>query len=397
MFHNDLLIAFSLMGFFFLRQIAILKYPNKINYAPLILGIGAISSVVHFITYTQNTDVLLLIKESLFPLLLAFILYVIMNILHQTQQSQIAKNQEAFTKTLVQEISQLKSFILDMEKRMILSRQEDVDAQEEMRKKFKEDIKALDTIKLNQTTIIDKFDNMQVINEDVNKAFSYFSEVKLPELDDIVHRHIDILRVAEQDHYRKLQTLLNEALENKFNFTDDIKEFKIKLEELKLIANDVSVEIISQTLNKMSDVTKAFENEILLLKSHASSIDTSLSEGETILANIKNQSEMIMKQMILSSKKMKELEDKTNDFSSLFLKFGTVIVDVESIKSDYIKSQSQLSNIVQDVEYSTTKELRIMNKKIDEAIEKIDNYSTKNMNLLAKKAQLKKGYTDLDK
>ena len=209
--------------------------------------------------------------------------------------------------------------------------------------------------------------------------------------------HIDILRVAEQDHYKKLQTLLNEALENKFNFADDIREFKMKLEELKLIANEVSNRIVSQTLNKMSDVTKAFENEILLLKSHASSIDTSLSEGETILVNIKNQSEMIMKQMILSSKKMKELEDKTNNLSSLFLKFGTVIDDVESIKSDYIKSQSQLSNIVQDMEYSTTKELSMMNKKIDEALEKIDNYSTKNVNLLAKKAQLKKGYANLDK
>jgi len=55
------------------------------------LGIGAISSVVHFIIQPQNKDILLLIRESLFPLLFALILYVIMNIIHQTQPSQTAK------------------------------------------------------------------------------------------------------------------------------------------------------------------------------------------------------------------------------------------------------------------------------------------------------------------
>ena len=396
MFHNDLIISFILMGILFLRQIVILKRPNKINYAPLMLGIGAIGSIVHFIIHTQNTDIVLLVKESLFPFLFALILYVIMNILHQTQQSQLAKTQEEYIQVLLQQINQLKKFLLDIEKRIALSHSEERNAQEEIREKFKEDIKALETIQLNQTTLINKFEMMENISKDVSKSFNYFSEVKLPELDDIVHRHIDILRVAEQEHYKKLQNLLNEALENKFNFGQDINEFKNKLDELKLIAGDVSKEIVSQTSLKLSALTKAFETEIQLLKSHASSIDTSLSESETILMKVKSQSEMIIKQIVLSAKNMYELEEKTEKLPKIFSKFDHLLEDVEAIKSDYVKSQSQLSNILKTFEAATREELDKINEKLDEQYAKINKDKTQNVNLLAKKAQLKKGYSDLE-
>ncbi|ADN09070.1 hypothetical protein [Sulfurimonas autotrophica] len=404
MLHDDLMIAFIVMGILFLRQIVILKRPNKINYAPLILGVGAIGSIVHFIIHTQNTNILLLIRESLFPLLFALILYVIMNILHQTQQSQLAKTQEEFIKVLLQQMNQLKSFLLDIEKRIAISRSEDRNAQEEIREKFKEDIKALDSIQLNQTKLINKFDMMENISKDVSKSFNYFSEVKLPELDNIVHTHIDILRVAEQDHYKKLQNLLNEALDNRFNFTNEINEVKVKLDELKMMAGDISQDIVSQTSSKLSTLTKAFENEILLLKSHASSMDTTLSESENRLVNVKNQSEMIIKQMILSVKNMHELESKTADLPKIFSQFSSLIEDIEAIKSDYVKSQSQLGNILKTLESSTADELYKMNEKLENSLEKlsehyakIDSDKAQNVNLLAKKAQLKKGYSELEK
>ncbi len=399
MLHNDLIIAFIVLGILFLRQIVILKRPNKINYAPLILGIGAIASVVHFIIHTQNADVILLVKESFFPFLFALILYVIMNIVHQTQQSQLAKTQEEFIKTLLQQMNQLKNFLLEIEKRIAISHSEDRNAQEEIREKFKEDIKALDAIQLNQTKLIDKFEMMETMSKDVSKSFNYFSEVKLPELDDIVHRHIDILRVAEQEHYKKLQSLLNEALDSRCNFTDGVNELKSKLDTLKLIAGEVSQDIVSQTSTKLSALTKAFENEILLLKSHASSMDITLSESENRLVNVKNQSEMIIKQMILSAKNMHELESKTGELSKIFSQFSNLIKEIEAIKSDYVKSQSQLGNILKTLESSTADELCKMNEKLEKLSDnyaKINSDKAQNVNLLAKKAQLKKGYNDLN-
>lgn len=386
MLHNDLIMVFIVIGILFLRQIVILKNPNKINYAPLVLGIGAIGTIVHFILHTRNPDVLFLVRESLFPFLFALILYVIMNILHQTQQSQFAKTQEEFIQVIPQQMNDLKNFLLDIEKRITISRDEDKKFQEEIRKKFKEDKKALDTIQLNQVELIKKLELTEEMSNKVNKSFHYFGEVKLPELDNIIHRHIDILRVAEQDHYKKLQHILNEALENKFNFSDAISQ-----------------DIISKTSMKLSALTKSFEEEILFLKSHAGSINRSLSENEATLANMKTQSEMIIEQIILSAKNMQELDAKTEKLPYISSEFNTLIKDIEAVKSDYITSQSQLNNALTTFENAITESLQIMNEKLNDSLLKLDEYYTKidkhnkeNVNLLAKKAQLKKGYGNLD-
>ena len=108
MFDSDILLAFAFMGILFLRQIVIIKRPNKINYAPLMIGIGSIATLVHFIIHPESTDILLIARESLFPLLVSLLLYTVMNILHQIQLSQSARTLEEFVKVLVSEITQLK-------------------------------------------------------------------------------------------------------------------------------------------------------------------------------------------------------------------------------------------------------------------------------------------------
>src|SRR6056300_1372185 len=97
MFGNDLLLSFAFMTILFLRQIYILKQPNKINYAPLMLGIGLISSIVHFIIHPEAQNFVLLLRESFFPLLVSLLLFIVMNILHQTQESENSKAHKKFT------------------------------------------------------------------------------------------------------------------------------------------------------------------------------------------------------------------------------------------------------------------------------------------------------------
>ena len=414
MFNNDLLLAFAFMALLFLRQIVILKRPNKINYAPLMVGIGAIASLVHFIIHPDTTNVILLLRESIFPFLVALLLYIVMNILHQTQVSQNARTQEEFVKVLVSEITQLKEFILEIETKMNASQEAEHNSQEEIRTKFREDIRALDTIQLNQTKFLDKFEEMGAWHDDVSKGFTYFTEVQLPELDNVVHKHIDILRVAEQDHYNKLNLLLQKAVESRVDMSDDIDELKIKLNGMKTISDEIAKSITEKTLQQLSGITKDFESQILTLKSHTESVRTSLQEGETRLEAIKTQSEIIMKQMVLSSNKMQELQLQNSDLHDVYTMLKEIIHDVELVKSDYVKSQSQLSLISKDLAQSKDAQVLEMSQKIDtlsenfadkieESLEKLhDHYNiageeiTQSVQILAKRAQLKNGYGDYD-
>jgi len=412
MFSSDLLLAFTFMAVLFLRQIVILKRPNKINYAPLMIGIGSIATLVHFIIHPQTQDVILLLRESIFPLLVALLLYIVMNILHQTQVSENARTQEEFTKVLVQEISDLKSFILEIETNIGTTQELERTSQEEIRKKFKDDIQALETIQLNQSKFIDKFEKMEEWHKSVNKSFEYFSEVQLPELDSVVHKHIDILRVAEQDHYNKITVLLENKADDSLNISDDIEELKVSIDGIKAVSKEIANSITKHTLQQLSGVTKAFEEQIIALKSHTEGVTTSLHEGESTLQVIRTQSEMIMKQMVLSSTKMKELQGQNSELSDVYASLKEIIEDIESVKSDYIKSQSQLSSISRELADSKDEQVQQMREKIDELSERVlkeieesleklhEHYHitgtdiTQSVQMLAKRAQSKSGYGD---
>jgi len=414
MFDSDILLAFAFMGILFLRQIVIIKRPNKINYAPLMIGIGSIATLVHFIIHPESTDILLITRESLFPLLVSLLLYIVMNILHQTQLSQSARTQEEFVKVLVSEITQLKEFIYEIETKMTLAQQEERRAQEEIRSQFKEDVTALDTIQRNQTKFIGKFEEMRGWHDAVSKGFEYFTAVQLPELDNVVHKHIDILRVAEQDHYNKLNSLLQKGLTSKGSISDDIDTLKESLNSIKHISDEIATSIVKHTLSQLSGVTKSFESQIIGLKSHTESVTTSLSEGENTLGNIRIQSELIMKQMILSANKMNELEEQNSGLHDIYATLKEIIIDVEAVKSDYVKAQAQLGLISSDLAKSKDAEVLEMRKKIDDLSENLslkieeslaklhEHYHMANgeisqsVKILAKQAQLKSGYGDIE-
>ena len=414
MLDGDLLLAFVFMAVLFLRQISILKQPNKINYSPLMIGIGAISSVVHFIIHPEAVDTLLILRESFFPLLVSLLLYIVMNILHQTQQTLLSRTQHEFTKALIEQITQLKEFTSELEKKMILNQDEDRLAQEETREKFKKDIKALDAIQTNQANFLDKFSVMESWHKDVANAFEKFTNVQLPSLDDVVHKHIDILRVAEQDHFNKLKFTLENAVESRYDIAEDMESMKKNLEAMNNISSNISSSITNHTIERLSEVTRPFEQQLGLLKSHTESLSTSLYEDETKLSKIREQSEMIMKQMILSSKKMSMLEGQTSNLHDVYGDIKSLVSDIEVVKADYVKSQSQLENIVKDL--AESKEKDIVNVKeeieklsadlvtrIDNSLEKLHKHYhianediSKSVQFLAKQTQAKNSYTDLD-
>lgn len=415
MFNADLLVAFAFMALLFLRQVSIAKQQNKINYAPLMIAIGAISSVIHFIMQPNVNDVIHLLRESFFPLLVALLLYVVMNILHQTQVSQNARAQDEFTFMLITQMDQLKKFIAELEGRMSISVTQDREAQAEIREKFKKDINALDAIQTNQAKFLEKFDDLEGWHKDVSKEFEHFRAVQMPELDNVVHKHIDILRIAEQDHYNQLKKMIEGSIQSKQSISDEMLKLHESMQSMKSLSDDIARAITRHTLQQLSGVTKSFEGEISALKSHAQGVKTSLSEGENTLGAIRVQSEMIMKQMVLSSTRMKELKEQNEGLYDIYSIIKELMKDIEAIKADYVKAQSQLSAISREFKELENQQMEDMKKeietlsttfseKIDSSLLKLHEHYhiaeediTDSVKILAKKVQQQRGYNEANK
>jgi hypothetical protein len=410
-FDIDLLLAFVFMSLLFLRQISILKQPNKINYIPLIVGIGIISALLHFIIQPEDANMLLVLKESFIPILVSLLLYIVMNILHQTMQTEQSRMEQEFIRELGQQIDELKESGSELERKILLNQNQDHQTQEEGRERFRHDIKILDAILANQTKFLEKFEGLHI---DVAKSFEKFTEVQLPSLDSVVHKHIDILRVTEQDHFNKVKSILEKSIDNKVSMAEEIEELKGNLQTISNISQTIAKTIVRYTLEQLGEVVKPFEREILSLKSHAEGVNTSLYESENRLSTIKEQSELLMKQMILSSKKMSELQTQNSALYDVYSTMRDLMKDIEIIKSEYVKSQSQLSMIIKDFkdakdgEIDSIKEqmeslIVILTTKVDRSLERLhEHYHIANEDIsqsvkfLSKQAQLKNSYSELD-
>ncbi|QFR49173.1 hypothetical protein FJR48_05310 [Sulfurimonas lithotrophica] len=410
MFSIDIVISFAFMALLFLRQISIIKHENKINYAPLMIGIGAISSVIHFIIHPEYKDIILLLRESSFPLLVSLILYIVMNIIHQTIESKQKRLQHEFTQTLIEQITQLKQYTTELEVKINDSQKTDLKAQEELRKKFKEDIQALDTIKSNQNIFLEMFDEMKALNKGVEKAFRDFADVEMPSLDDVVHKHIDLIRISEQDHFNKLNSLLQNIVQNKGDISKDLDDVKATMVQIQNLAKNISDAIVTNTVSKMANISKAFEEQISTLKSHSESLNTALYESENKISHISKESEVLLTQMSLSSKKMDEMQEQSSNLSDMYVKLRALMNDIETLRADYVKAQSQLSMLSRELRESQEDDINnikeqmedlivLLTGKIDNSLEKLHKHYhisneelSQSVQMLAKKAQLQKGY-----
>ena len=414
MFGNDLLLSFAFMVLLFLRQISILKQPNKINYAPLMVGIGLISSIVHFIIHPETQNIVMLLRESFFSLLVALLLYIVMNIMHQTQEKENDKQHDAFSRSMVEQVTQLKKFMSDLEGRLTACQQDDRLAQEEIRAKFKEDIQSLSSIKDNQTKFLSKFEEMDDWHQKVSQEFEFFRNEQMPKLSSIIHEHIDIFRVSEQDHYNKIKVILDKASNSSSSIAQNMDDVKASLKSMQGIADSIAQTITKHTLQQLSGVTKSFENEISNLKSHSQGINTSLLESDNTLSVIREKSELIMKQMILSANKMNDLQEKNTGLHDVYTTLKELMAHIEVIKADYVKAQGQLSVISNELQSSEEEQIdamkaqikdlgEVLTKKIEDSLDKLhEHYKiaekdiTKSVQILAKKAQLQRGYTELN-
>ena len=366
MLETDLIISYILMAFFFLRQIMILKRPKKINYSPLILGIGAIFALVHFMLYFVQDNFTLVLKESFSSLLVSLLLYVIMNVLHQAQKNDEEQIQREFSSSMASKISQMKEYIGMLEDKIAQMRDDEQSSLFGIREDIKNDLLAQKLIQTNQDTFMHKLEN---VLEQQNKVLKTLQQ--LPEFDQIMHNHIDILRIAEQDHFNRIKKAFDQANANRCDMKDELLEIKHEMHLVKSLFKDIAEKIVDATLLELSDVVSEFQKQLNTLRAQSEGVSTALSEGENILGNARSKSEMLLKQIVLSSNNMKILEENSRTLSVIYLPIKNLISEIESIKSDYHSAHNELGTLAEILTTTQVEQLEVMKIKVEELSEKL--------------------------
>jgi hypothetical protein len=361
MFAPDLIFAYVVMAALFLRQNSNLKDPTKISYAPLMLSVGAIFAIVHFILYFQPENLTLILKQSSSSLLVAFLLYIVMNIIYQAQKNQDELHQREFTNAMASQILQMKEYISLLEDKIAKMNEDEQHSLYGIREDIRQDLAAKKIIQANQEKFVHKMESLAHQQDEVLHSLS-----KLPELDQVMHNHIDLLRVSEQDHFNRIKKAFESANQNRCDIQDEIVEIKKEVISLKNHSKEIAERIVKSTVFELTNNMLELQKDFITLKSHSEGMFSTLMEGENLLNNLRAKSETLLKQMILASGNVKDFEENSRMILELFIPLKELMAALENVRNDYQSANIELSSLAQILSSSEKEQLELMKSRVDE-------------------------------
>lgn len=363
MLQIDLLIAIVIMSLLFLRHINVYKDRNKINYTPIVIGIGVIMGLLHFVMMGDSEGWLLALRESLLTVIVGVVFAAIMSVMSQTQNvvSQYADNKRI--QDIYDEIGSLKNLFNTVNGTLGQVAQMEDSTHLQLKNIFKEEIDALNVIQSNQKLFINKIESILAKQQDSMEKFEEFTLTELPSLDNVVHRHIDLLRISEQDHFNQLKNTVKASLEDKKDLNEEIIHIKLMLEKLE--KSNTMESVIGHLEDEFSRIIHDFSRNIQTIAAKSESIVTTLLENEKILIGSREQSELIMQQMVLSSNHMREMSHNSKELNESIKPLGQLFSSAQSLHKEFVLAKSKLTELVVTLEGYEKQEHREMREHLE--------------------------------
>ena len=402
----DIIITIGVISLLFLRHTAIYKDGHKINYTPVVLGLGAAGAMFHFIVYATVPNALDVLKESLLLVGVGILLSAVMSVLSRSSAAASERENALRIYTLSQEVDSLRRSLDDSSRRLeTVARMED-STHEQLRILFKEEIEALNVIQANQKLFVSKLETLLAQQHTTLEKFEEFTLTELPGLDNIIHRHIDLLRIAEQDHFNQLKNALGINCDAHKEVSASLEEVHARLERIASSGPDeYAIGVLRRELEK---IVHEFGRQIHALGIKSESIATALMENDAVLKGSREQSELIMQQMVLSSKQLREITQQSKELSDSFKPLSSLFVSAHSLYEEFVAAKGKLAELIVTLEsYSrsdsrfTREHLENLSSEVTAGLkllsQSLEQYKsapvdTRNIQELAGKVKLHKSY-----
>lgn len=354
----DLLLIILAMSLLFLRHTVVYKDPSKINYTPMVLALGFIGGLLHFILSgsTETT----LIKESLLSVSVGILLSAIMNVMNQTV-SRINSHEDRLR---ISQIGEEVALLASLKERLELITQMEGSTHDQIRHVFKEEFDALNVILSNQKLFITKLESLLMQQQNAMGKFEEFTFTELPSLDNVVHRHIDMLRVAEQDHFMQLKNVARSSSDEQKEVHSQMKEIHDLL--LRITHHQLPDHTITVLQKELDRIVHDFSHHLQTLGAKSESIITSLLENDAILQGSREQSELIMQQMVLSSKQMKEMTLHAKELSDSLKPLSHLFASAEVLHEEFVRSKGKLNELIVTLESYEHQEYRAVRQSLEQ-------------------------------
>lgn len=364
MLNIDIIISIAFMALIFYRQLAIFKDPSKLNYAPLMLSLSVITSLFHLLFIASDKVFDIALRESLFPFFVGTFLYGIMNIMHQKHTKERERSKSIINEKKIEDDYAFKkqvSLILnDLEKKVFTLHEEELRKADDYKSTISTEIKALENVQSNQLLFVNKIEALIEQQENILKNFETFAHQELPDLDQVVHSHIDILRISEKDHFNKVTAQITSLESTIEEHNDEIKDIENIIASIMPSINNLVEKVIEETDKKINSLFKEYSTQMQHLRSQGEDISLSMREYDNYLTNLKEQTALFLKQTVLASQRMEEIAQKSSLLSRSSSEILDMIEQLKLLKEDYKKSKISLELLIDTMKSEEKKEFESM-------------------------------------
>jgi len=398
--------------FLFWRQLVVFKLAQKVNYAPLVLSIGAISAISLFVF--SSGELKHDIQYSLMPLLISLIFFMIMQLMYQTKQNRTQAQKESHEQLLSTLIADISGYFGVLDEKLGAIESIDEKTLDAMQLTLKNEFSEFSQLSTQQKLISAKLEEMYVQEESALLHIQKFLEKDMHDLDSVVHRHIDILRIAEQDHFNKILDILNNMNLNSELSTDDeaIQSLKSDMQNMKIEFKDSAQVVINETKSQLNSVTKQMLHDLQSTKQLSESLSISTQEYEVKIQELHKQASLLLEKSDIIHESMEDTYTQSQKIRPVYSSLNELISRLMDIYAEYKHAKKELHILAGELGNAEDKHFEIMDKKIDDLGEDIrakieaslhelkehyhiaDRDVTNTVKELAAKAQIQKSYAD---
>ncbi|HIC44446.1 MAG TPA: hypothetical protein EYO73_09260 [Sulfurimonas sp.] len=403
-----------IMLFLFWRQIMIFKLRQKINYAPLIVIVGLVSSISLFVFSAESEALKTDIEYALMPLLISLIFYMPMYLMHQIRINDTKLVEEENEKQLRTFLSYIQEYFTVLDDKLSNIQSNEMKTLDAVQMTMKNELSVFSRLSSGQEMLSAKIEAMHSHEETALSKIHEFLGKDMHDLDTVVHRHIDILRIAEQDHFNKTNAVLNNMYEHSGNkeLLEIVSLMAAKFENLESSMNANASELVNGVQDQLKQALKSINTELKDTKQLSETLHLSTQEYEMKLEQLHKQASLLLQKSDIIHESMEDTYTQTQKVRPIYASLNDLIGRLMDIYAEYKQAKKELQILAADLGKAEERHFDQMDKKLDDLgidihdkIEQslrelqahyhiADKEVSNTVKTLAAKAQLHKSYSE---
>jgi len=188
------------------------------------------------------------------------------------------------------------------------------------------------------------------------------------DLDTVVHRHIDILRIAEQDHFNKTNAVLNNMYEHSGNkeLLDIVSLMIAKFENLESSMNANASELVNGVQDQLKQALKSINTELKDTKQLSETLHLSTQEYEMKLEQLHKQASLLLQKSDIIHESMEDTYTQTQKVRPIYASLNDLIGRLMDIYAEYKQAKKELQILAADLGKAEERHFDQMDKKLDD-------------------------------